>query len=70
MYLNPLLAALLLIVLFRLLHLVYAALTSPLSSLPGPFFARFTKLWYLWRVYKGHFEQDNIDLHRKDGKKN
>jgi hypothetical protein len=57
-----------LLLLLRLLHIVYSAITSPLRSIPGPFLARFTKLWYLWRVYNGHFEQDNIDLHRKYGK--
>lgn len=56
-----------LLLLFRLIHSVYSCLTSPLRSIPGPFLARFTKLWYLWRVYNGHFEQENIALHRKYG---
>ena len=56
-----------LLLLFRLIHSVYSCLTSPLRSIPGPFFARFTKLWYLWRVYNSHFEQENIELHRKYG---
>lgn len=55
------------LLLFRLIHSVYSCLTSPLHSIPGPFIARFTKLWYLWRVYNGHFEQENIELHRKYG---
>jgi len=56
-----------LLLLFHLIHSVYSCLTSPLRSIPGPFLARFTKLWYLWRVYNGHFEQENITLHRKYG---
>ena len=57
-----------LLLLFRLIHSVYSCLTSPLRTIPGPFPARFTKLWYLWCVYNGHFEQENIALHRKYGK--
>ena len=40
---------------------------SPLRNVPGPALARFTDLWYLWRVRKGGFEWDNIELHRKHG---
>jgi hypothetical protein len=69
MFLTLLTGALSLFLLFCLLHFVYSAIASPLRSVPSPFLARFTKLWYLWRVYNGHFEQDNIELHRKYGKK-
>lgn len=41
--------------------------SSPLHSIPGPFLARFTRSWYLWRVSKGHFEEENVALHRKFG---
>ncbi|KAJ9653000.1 hypothetical protein H2198_007780 [Neophaeococcomyces mojaviensis] len=37
---------------------------SPLRTVPGPLLARYTRLWYLWRVYKGQFHHDNIDLHK------
>jgi hypothetical protein len=60
-------AVIALLLLFRLIHSVYSCLTSPLRSIHGPFLARFTKLWYLWRVYNGHFEQENIALHHKYG---
>ena len=52
---------------------VYTVLTavshllSPLRSIPGPFFARFTKLWVFLRMWHGQFEKDNIALHRKYG---
>lgn len=59
--------ALLLIVVVRLLFLGYRAFKSPLYSIPGPFWTRFTKLWYFNRVRIGHFEHENIDLHRKYG---
>ncbi|KAF1943495.1 cytochrome P450 [Clathrospora elynae] len=42
-------------------------LFSPLRTVPGPIAARFTDFWYLWRVKRGAFEVDNIELHRKHG---
>ncbi|KAI3319510.1 cytochrome P450 [Xylariaceae sp. AK1471] len=56
--------------LFSLLHLLRwltRPLLSPLRSIPGPFFARWTDAWYFWRVSKGHFEADNLALHRHYG---
>jgi hypothetical protein len=50
--------------------LVFSAirnLFSPLRSIPGPFVARFTDGWYLWRVSRGYFEKDNLALHAKYG---
>ncbi|KAH6658887.1 cytochrome P450 [Truncatella angustata] len=41
------------------------SLLSPLRSIGGPFLARFTDLWYGWRVYSGHFEIENLELHKK-----
>ncbi|KAK2037087.1 cytochrome P450 [Colletotrichum somersetense] len=40
---------------------------SPLRSVPGPFLARYTDAWYVWRVHQGHVEQDLIALHKKHG---
>ncbi|KAL2826445.1 cytochrome P450 [Aspergillus cavernicola] len=51
--------------LISLLSLTYT--TRSLRSLPGPFWARFTRLWYFRRVANGHFEEDNIQLHKKYG---
>lgn len=51
----------------RLLLLVYQKWTSPLRRVPGPFWARFSRAWYFYRVWRGHFERDNIDLHEKYG---
>lgn len=44
------------------------ALLSPLRKVPGPFAARFTDLWYLYKLYRGDFELENLCLHRKYGK--
>lgn len=40
---------------------------SPLRSVPGPFLARLTSLWYFLKVRTGHFEKENIALHKKYG---
>ncbi|KAJ5646284.1 hypothetical protein N7490_002656 [Penicillium lividum] len=43
------------------------AIFSPLKQVPGPFWTRFTTLWYFNRARKGKFEHDNIHLHQKYG---
>jgi hypothetical protein len=50
-----------------LLFCVIQVLLDPLRSIPGPFLARFTRLWYFYNVYKGDFEITNIKLHEKYG---
>ena len=47
---------------------VVSHLLSPLRSIPGPFLARFTRLWFLHRVWRGDIAKENIALHRKYGK--
>ncbi|EEU36767.1 uncharacterized protein NECHADRAFT_88923 [Fusarium vanettenii 77-13-4] len=64
-YLLLLAPALLLAV--QLLIRLYQILASPLASVPGPWLARFTDLWYAWRINRGQFERDNIALHQKHG---
>ncbi|KAL4913867.1 cytochrome P450 [Aspergillus aurantiobrunneus] len=51
--------------LISLLYLIYT--TRSLRSIPGPFWARFTRLWYFRRLWNGHFEEDNIRLHNQYG---
>ncbi|KAE8328523.1 cytochrome P450 [Aspergillus sergii] len=48
-------------------HTVYDVYWGPTARVPGPWLARFTRLWELLKVNKGHFEQVNIDLHKKYG---
>lgn len=43
-------------------------LLCPLRDIPGPFAARFSTLWYLYRSYRGNFHRENIELHRKHGR--
>lgn len=55
------------LVLFRVVVSVVQTVASPLRGIPGPFTARFSRLWYFNRVNKGHFEKDNTTLHKKYG---
>lgn len=43
---------------------------SPVRSVPGPFLARVTDLWYLYHVRQGSFEKVNIKLHEQYGRTN
>lgn len=58
------------LVLFLFLQLLVRlsrALFSPLKDIPGPFWTRFTTLWYFSRVRQGQFELENIRLHQRYG---
>jgi hypothetical protein len=46
---------------------VYQTLTSPLRDVPGPFLARFTRLWELWAICKYETATLNIALHKRYG---
>ncbi|TVY29916.1 Pisatin demethylase [Lachnellula hyalina] len=48
-------------------YIFISILLDPLRHLPGPRIARFTRLWYLYQIYQGRFEQVNIALHQKYG---
>ncbi|PQE13359.1 cytochrome P450 oxidoreductase protein [Rutstroemia sp. NJR-2017a BVV2] len=52
---------------FLLVFYLVRPILSPLRSIPGPFLARYTDAWFLWRVHRGHLEQDFVALHRKYG---
>ncbi|KAF2170613.1 hypothetical protein M409DRAFT_64291 [Zasmidium cellare ATCC 36951] len=44
---------------------VIPAATSPLRNVPGPFLARFTRLWFFQSTWRGQAHWENIHLHRK-----
>ncbi|EKG21959.1 Cytochrome P450 [Macrophomina phaseolina MS6] len=50
-----------------ILHSLLRATLSSLRSVPGPFLARFSRLWYLRNVYRGDFHTKNVALHRQYG---
>jgi hypothetical protein len=43
------------------------AYSSTKRNIPGPFFARFTRLWYLSRIWNRRAHLETIDLHKKHG---
>jgi hypothetical protein len=49
------------------LYFLIRFILDPLRDIPGPFLARFTRLWYFIEIYKGSFEQTNIKLHKRFG---
>jgi hypothetical protein len=52
--------------LYILFVIVQTAL-DPLRKVPGPIFARFTRLWYIKTLYNGNFELVNVGLHKAYG---
>lgn len=52
----------------RALYAIVSAAISPTRRIPGPFLARFTRLWYFHSVWTGQHEKTNIALHRKYAK--
>ncbi|KAJ8106217.1 hypothetical protein OPT61_g9684 [Boeremia exigua] len=52
---------------FVLIRYLYYTLTSPLRDVPGPFLARFTRLWEIQAVRKHDNTTLNIELHEKYG---
>ncbi|KAL4953679.1 cytochrome P450 [Aspergillus filifer] len=49
------------------LFLVTDYIRDPLKSVPGPIVARYTRLWWFFKVKQGDFHRENIYLHRKYG---
>ncbi|KAF8855018.1 putative cytochrome P450 oxidoreductase [Acephala macrosclerotiorum] len=46
---------------------IVSVIMDPLRGIPGPFLARFTRLWYFFELYKGSFEISNVGLHKTYG---
>jgi cytochrome P450 len=67
MHIQTVLFGILALVVARVAVFLYQSLTSPLRKIPGPFWTRFTRLWFFNRVRLGKFEHDNIALHQKYG---
>lgn len=52
---------------FKLIQRIHASLLGPLRHVPGPWLSRYTKLWEVAVVWRGDFEKQNIDLHKRHG---
>jgi hypothetical protein len=51
-----------------LLGWIFYTLTfHPLSRIPGPYLARFSRLWYLRKIWTEDVEKDERALHAKYG---
>lgn len=52
---------------FFILNWLRSVLFDPLRKIPGPFLARFTRLWLLRKYSRGDFQKTNVELHKKYG---
>jgi hypothetical protein len=57
----------LLIIAFYLVKWAFDLVRDPLRDIPGPFLARFTRLWLLRQYVKGDFQKTNLQLHDQCG---
>ena len=46
---------------------LFQAYRTPLRDIPGPWLAKFTRLWLLRAYASRSFQKTNLDLHRKLG---
>ncbi|OQV00515.1 hypothetical protein CLAIMM_05998 [Cladophialophora immunda] len=60
-------ATIIYLVLAYIAYEITRSIRSPLRDVPGPWSARFTRLWLLRQVYNGQMHQTGIDLHRQLG---
>ncbi|KAL3487620.1 cytochrome P450 [Aspergillus germanicus] len=51
-----------------LAYRIYNFITDPLLDIPGPFLARFTRLWLSYQYATGQYERTNIQLHKRYGR--
>lgn len=50
-----------------IIHSLFKAYVTPLREVPGPWLARFTRIWLLKAINSRKYQDINIDLHRKYG---
>lgn len=48
-------------------YVVYQCFFSPIAAFPGPFAAKFTKIWRAYATYRGQWHREIIELHRRYG---
>ena len=49
------------------LHSLYKAYATPLRHIPGPWIAKFARLWLLRAINSREYQRINVGLHRKYG---
>ena len=50
-----------------ILHAVYKAYATPLRHIPGPWIAKFTRLWLLRAINSREYQKIDVELHGKHG---
>ena len=55
------------LVVIQVIRAVLQASFSPLKKVPGPFLARYSRLWEFFRVTGGNLHWKTIELHGKFG---
>lgn len=48
-------------------YIVYIYFFAPLAKIPGPFLAKFTKLWMAYRTKTGPWHRELISMHQRYG---
>ncbi|KAF3075096.1 Pisatin demethylase [Trichoderma lentiforme] len=48
-------------------YVVYQCFFSPIAAFPGPFAAKFTKIWRAYATYRGQWHREIMELHRRYG---
>lgn len=48
-------------------YVVYQCFFSPMAAFPGPFAAKFTKIWRAYAAYRGQWHREIVELHRQYG---
>lgn len=50
-----------------IVRILYYAYATPLRDIPGPWLAKFTRLWLLKSINSREYQKINIELHQKYG---
>ena len=57
----------LVLVFIYVLDTIYKTYATPLRDIPGPWLAKFTRIWLFNAIARRDFQTTNVDLHRKYG---
>lgn len=65
---SVLVASCALFLVYEFLWIVYCRTLHPLSRIPGPFLASFSRVWIWKNVGRGNLDTTELDLHRRYGR--
>lgn len=52
---------------YTIFRTLYSAYATPLRDVPGPWLAKFTRLWLLQAIRSREYQKINLQLHQKYG---